>query len=309
MEIKIFHKPRKSLQHKRLEALSKRMLLSTELKVQLKRFESGHKGELLFYKLLETYLSANTSKLFDLTIIVNGSICQIDSLLFFHKKIFIIEIKHYAGDFIIKGDEWYSANQTIIKNPLHQLKRTEILLKQLLEKFKLNIEIKPLLIFTHPEFHLINATQELPIVFPTQLKRFIKMLNTFPHNLTAKQQRFITTLHSLHQPDVSLFKKIQLEFDQLNKGLFCVICNQLMEPFFPRYMCCPACQTTEKIDSAIKRSIAEYHLLFPKSKVTINQISNWINHQATPYYIKKALSNNWTVVKKGRSSHYVPKKY
>ncbi|MFV8826503.1 nuclease-related domain-containing protein [Alkalihalobacterium sp. APHAB7] len=68
-----------------------------------------------------------------------------------------MEVKNYAGDFLIENDNWFSLPKKEIKNPLLQLKRSEDLLRRLFQDNGMNLTVEPHLVFVIPGFHLYQV--------------------------------------------------------------------------------------------------------------------------------------------------------
>src|SRR5699024_12304921 len=87
------------------------------------------------------------------------------------------EVKNYQGDFYIKDDKWFHrSSEKEIKNPLHQLHRGHILLKEFLLHYRINIPVESLLVFIHAAFHLYQSRMQDHIIFYSQLPNFITYL-------------------------------------------------------------------------------------------------------------------------------------
>ncbi|MFA1820301.1 nuclease-related domain-containing protein [Virgibacillus oceani] len=70
---------------------------------------------------------------------------------------YLFEVKNHNGDYFYDSGKFYNnKSNTENINPLHQLKRKETLLHQLLLKLGYNLPINGSVIFIHPEF--ISAT-------------------------------------------------------------------------------------------------------------------------------------------------------
>src|SRR5699024_11968702 len=67
-----------------------------------------------------------------------------------------------------------TAGRREIRNPLHQVSRMEILLRNVLNQGKFNFSIESKVVFTHSEFFLYQAPLDAPLIFPTQINRFIE---------------------------------------------------------------------------------------------------------------------------------------
>ncbi|QQK80576.1 NERD domain-containing protein [Salicibibacter cibi] len=137
--------------------------------------EQGYAGEQIMDGWLEG-LSNDCLLIDDLLLEQNRRIFQIDSLLVFQEKIYMLDAKHSAGDFYIDGDKWKAISGTEIQDPLLQMKRSITLLRKLLQQLRINLPIGYFLVFTHPEFYLYNAPPDLPAVFRPQVPRFLKKL-------------------------------------------------------------------------------------------------------------------------------------
>ncbi|MFV8828776.1 nuclease-related domain-containing protein [Alkalihalobacterium sp. APHAB7] len=114
----------------------------------------------------------------------NHTIFQIDSVLITGESILLIEVKNYDGDYYMEEEKWYSLTTTEIKrevkNPLLQLKRTESMFIQLLHHLGFSSStstVKSHLVFVNPNFFLYHAPLQFPIIFPTQIQRFINKLD------------------------------------------------------------------------------------------------------------------------------------
>lgn len=87
--------------------LKNRMVFTDKEKMYYINLEKGYAGEKRFDQLVTTK-SDNSLILNDLTLEVNNSIFQIDSLAICEKKIHHFEVKNYEGDFYIEDNKWYS---------------------------------------------------------------------------------------------------------------------------------------------------------------------------------------------------------
>src|SRR5690606_18612486 len=112
--------------------LNSRKVLTGEDKEQLNRLEKGYAGEVFFNERVDG-LSKEWFILNDLQLESNNSEFQIDSLVICQKHILLFEVKNYEGDYYIEGDKWNYINGSSIQNPVHQLERTESLLRRLLQ--------------------------------------------------------------------------------------------------------------------------------------------------------------------------------
>ena len=129
---------------------------------------------------------------------VNNSVLQIDTALLTQGIIYLFEVKNYEGDYYIDNDRWFSISKTEIKNPLHQLKRNKYLFRRLLQDLGVHFSIESYLVFINPHFNLFQAPLNQSIIFPTQLKRFLKKINSLSSKLTDKHLKLSELLVSKH---------------------------------------------------------------------------------------------------------------
>lgn len=301
----MFSAPTKSTPLKQLEILRKRTTLSLEQQRIYARLSTGYIGELHLSELLHNHLNLKAVKLFDLHLKIGESECQIDSLLIFQNECILLEVKHYQGDFTIKNDGWYMMTNEEIKNPIAQLQRTELLLKRLFKEEKISLNIRPFILFTNPEFHLYEAPENFPVVFPTQLNRFIQKLHKIPCHITERHHEITERLKSKHLLSSSYESKIQYKHELLKKGVTCKKCEGFMELIGRKHMSCTKCNFAESIFDSIVRSVYEFHTLFPERKITTPAISEWIGQTISDHYLRVILSEQFISIGKARATHYV----
>ncbi|MCR2821860.1 nuclease-related domain-containing protein [Lederbergia panacisoli] len=285
--------------------LNSRKVLSDEDAAHLARLEKGYEGEVIFDKRVER-LSKEWLVLNDMQLEINHSEFQIDSVIIAQKPILLFEIKNFEGDYYIKDDQWYYNNGTKIQNPVSQLERSEVLLQRLLRDHGYNTPIESYLIFVNPGFHLYNAPQNLPIIFPTQLNRFFDKLNKIPSSMSARHQKLAHKLISLHKKE-SRFKKMpEYSYGELRKGFRCC-CYSFNIESKKSLIVCKNCGSTEDIESAILRSVDEYSLLFQDEKITTNAIYEWCMGIKARGTIRRILLKNYIQMGNTKSSYYVKK--
>lgn len=309
MTITSHHKPTPSKELRMYTSLHPRMNLSASQKRQYDNLNKGYLGELKFYDLLNKQHSTNRLALYDFLLESNETEFQIDSLIFHHNTIFPLEIKNFGGDFYFEENNWYVVNsKKEIRNPLLQLQRTEFLFKQLLHKLHVKMEVKPYLVFVNEAFTLYQSPIGPPIIYPTQLKRFIKHLNDNSQNLTAQHRNLANKLISLHIKESRNSRLPEYEYNQLKKGVVCKSCSGFLYQITTMQLKCQTCNREEKVESAIMRSVADFHLLFPSRKITTSIIHEWCAGIILKRRVQDILLRNMTLIPNGRYSYYVFKR-
>lgn len=287
-----------------MTALDSRGDLAENEKQQLLSLVKGFDGELQFDAWLSK-LEAENIVLNDLLFEVNGSTFQIDSSIIMHDRIYIFEVKNYEGEFYFEGDKLKTLAGTEYKNPIIQLKRTESLLRQLLNNHGFNLHVEAYVIFINPEFTLFNAPADQPLLLPSQLNRFFKKINKISSKLNNRHKLLADKLLSLHLHSSPYSRQHEYDYSKLKKGIKCPSCQAIMEDYQWPNISCRICSTTEHIEAAIMRNIAEYKLLFPERKITANDIYDWCGFVVPKRFIQKILKRNYKIMGFGQWSYYV----
>ncbi|MGD7024378.1 nuclease-related domain-containing protein [Rossellomorea vietnamensis] len=279
---------------KKLRALKPRIGFTRETESYHEYLEKGFEGELTF-DMRSKPISEKMLFLNDLSLKQNNSECQIDSVALAANKLHMFEIKNFEGDYSVKGDKWYSPSNKLVKNPLQQLERSDTLLNQLLNEKGFPHTVESHLIFIHPEFHLFNIPSHLPIIYFSQLNRFIKKKSELPLKITQTDNRLAETLLALHSDeDPQGNNNLPLyDYETLKKGIFCPKCQRVYGP--PEYTSfyCIACKIKEGTKEAVLRSVEEFRLLFPERKITTQQIFEWCGVFKDQRRIRKILKENF----------------
>ncbi|PAE36399.1 nuclease-related domain-containing protein [Bacillus sp. 7884-1] len=266
--------------------------------------EKGYEGELRSDKWLEN-LTDNWLVLHGLLLENHGSRFQIDTLIIAHEKIYILDVKNYEGDYYLEDDKWFTKTNSNLKNPLHQLIRCETLLRKLLLELGYNYPIESYLIFNNPEFHLYTTTFNPSIVFPAQLNRFLKILNTHPLKLNSKHLKLANQLASLHIVESPYTRLPPYTFEQIKKGLLCPDCRTVFLEVCNGIFICGHCGCRESVDAAVMRNVKEYRMLFPDRKITTKHIFEWCGYVLSKKTIRRILLKHYRLIGHSVSSHYI----
>ncbi|GHH97623.1 nuclease-related domain-containing protein [Neobacillus kokaensis] len=182
-----------------LRSLNARMTLSEQDQRNYYGLEKGFEGELQF-DMLTDKLESECIVLKGLLLEVDGNEFQIDTTIIFQGVIYLFDVKNYEGDYYYEAGKLYRSNGNIAKDLLSQLKRCETLFIKLLQELGFNVRVEARLVFINPEFTLMQAPRDYPIVYPTQVNRFIKTLNRIHSKLNKSLEMLAQQLLSLHKP-------------------------------------------------------------------------------------------------------------
>jgi hypothetical protein len=287
-----------------LKSIRARMNVLEKTENQINTLEKGYNGEKMFDQRLEK-LSLDCLIINDLLLETANTHYQIDSFLITQPKIHIFEVKNFEGDYQIEGNLMRLISGMEIKNPLIQLSRSESLFRQLLQQHGFNLKVEAHLVFINPEFYLYGASSDLPIIFPSQLERFMNQLNSQSSKLGGKHHSLAKKLMGLHVKDSPFTLLPDYSFDGLAKGILCVGCySGFMKNVDHHYLTCEKCHFVENMESAILRSVKEFSLLFPDRKITTNAIYEWCNVIKSKATIRKLLQSNYNHIHFGNSSYF-----
>ena len=289
-----------------LQALDKKMTLSKADKINYQNLYKGYIGEQIFFKLLEKEQTSECIRLFDLSLKNNNDEFQIDSLLIFQNKMYLCDIKYFEGNFYIQGNDWYvEGSNKEISNPVSQLKRCNRLFRELLQKLGYHFQIEAYVIFINPEFTLYQAPMDQPIIFPTQLKRFINRLNQETGSLNSRHIKLAKHLINLHTPNFSQERLPDYNYNLLTNGITCAQCTDFLPPTRAQSFKCNTCGHVESTESAIMRNIKEFNLLFPDKRITTSIIYEWCDAIVSKKRIRRVLFKNLKHAGNARYSHYI----
>jgi hypothetical protein len=288
---------------KMFRSLNLRMELTAKEANYFSHLVKGYEGECRFDRLVEQHLSDDWLAVNDL-LLENNRIFQIDSRLLRYGMIFLNDVKNFEGDYYIKDGKWFTASGTEIDDPLDQLTRCESHLRRLLHHLGVSIPIVSHLVFVNPEFYLYQAPLNLPIVFPTQLKRFMNQLETTPGKLNNHYYHLAQKLVSLNIENPPVRHIPSYSYGQLKKGPACRCGRSFMKIFNQETLVCPDCGCMESVESAVLRNIGELKMLFPDLKITTFAVYDWCGMVFSKKKIWRILKKNFELRSNGRATYY-----
>lgn len=291
---------------KLLRYLNGRMHLPSKDYSHYLNLEKGYSGKKQFDKLLadlpDEWIIIN-----DLLLEISHTIFQLDSLIITGDYLHVFEVKNFEGNFFIEQDRWYTASKTEVKNPLLQLQRSESLLRRLLQELGFKLPIISHLIFVNSEFYLYQAPLNLPAIFPAQINRIMDNLKNKPIAPNRRQMTLAEILISLNLKETSYGRIPEYTFEELEKGIKCVVCQHFMKQLHKTALICKKCGYKEGIELAILRSVEEFRVMFPDMMITTNNIHDWCKVLDSKKTIRRILSNNFKHITHGKSSYFLIK--
>ncbi|WP_349408213.1 nuclease-related domain-containing protein [Pseudalkalibacillus sp. SCS-8] len=287
-----------------MKLLEARMDLSEPDRSYLLSLKKGYEGECKFDGLVAPFFGGRIV-LNDLLLEHKNTVFQIDSLVLSSSMIDMFEVKNYEGDYYVDGEHWYPLHGNEIKNPLHQIQRSTLLLRDLLKGLGIKLPVESHLVFVNPEFQLYKAPVDQSIVYPAQLNRFFSKMQKERSFLKEYHYDIAKQLLALQLADVPSFRLPKYDYPQLKKGIPCLACGQMYGELAKTRLVCKNCGGCEDYEPAVLRAVEEFQLLFPEMKVTTNAIHEWCGVVKKRLTIRNVLARNYNRVGHGRHSYYL----
>ncbi|WP_082193437.1 nuclease-related domain-containing protein [Bacillus rubiinfantis] len=290
MIIKPLTKPQKLIL---LEYLHTRMDLSNEDEQYLVNLRKGYEGEVAFNSLTEK-LTCNCLVFNGLLLEFNNTKFQIDSLIALENEFYLIEVKNFEGDFYYKNGLFYSMNGKERKDPLVQLERCSSLFRQLLQSLGFSrLRLEPSVVHVNPEFTLYQASPEAPIIFPSQVHRYLTKINKISSTLNRKHEMLAGKFLSRHIEEDPYAQLPPYTYSELRKGLICANCHSFLTNVSVKFCVCGKCGHKETVESAVLRGVEELKLLFPDVRITSKLVFDWCGVVGSQKTIKRILERHF----------------
>ncbi|MBV7505939.1 NERD domain-containing protein [Bacillus sp. sid0103] len=293
-----------SVELKIMRSLSIQSNLSPKERKYYFKLEKGYQGELMF-DLLTEKLQSDMLVINDLCLEMNDTMFQIDTVIIAQDTIYPFEVKNYTGNYFYDSEGFHKISGPDITNPLDQIKRCKLLLRQLLHNLGYKISIEPFVIFINPEFTLYQAPLNQPIIYPTQINGFMKEFDMTPSKLNDRHKKLADRLISLHSNESPYSSRLPTyEYRKLTKGIVHTKCDSFMVSGGEKVVVCEKCGDVEDIESAVLRCVEELKFLFPDLKITTGLVYEWCKVIKSKKMIRRILMNNYKAIGYGRWFYY-----
>lgn len=284
-----------------LRILNYRTDLSVKERQQLYNKEKGYEGELKFDSLI---CDLDTLVICDLLFELGDTVFQIDTLIFFYERIYLIDVKNFEGEYCYEDGLFKTISGSEIKDPMLQLKRCHSSLRQLLQKYGYNLPIDAILVFINPDFTLFQQSLNPQINLPTQMNSFIKKLHKMPSKLSDKLHKLADLLVSLHKTENPYVRLPKYHYENLEKGITCGSCHSFNVYVSKTKITCKNCGCEERVESAVLRNVEEFKILFPDIKITTSLVFEWCKVIDSTKMIRRILKKNFITIGNTKQSYY-----
>lgn len=289
-----------------LQALDKRMYLSSSDKNYLLNLEKGYAGEELFDEIVKKHLTNDCLVMNDLLLISGGNSFQIDSLVMTTDALHIYEIKNYKGNYQFSAGQLLTLTGQEIVSPVTQISRSKTLMKDMIKEFGSGLTVKSFIVFVHPTFSLYLAKPTDPFILPNQIEKHLNELNQHNISLTKKQRLAAEKIVREHKTEVP-YQKYLPDYDlkNLKQSLFCPKCSGAALKITKSYAKCSDCSYSMATYDLIVGHIMDFKLLFPNEKVTTRKIYQWCGGKINPRKIRRILIKAFEKEGKTSATYYL----
>ena len=238
------------------------------------QIKAGYSGELDVDRVLhEVDFPQDVIVIKDLTVeILPNFYVQFDTLIFTPKRLFLLEIKKYAGTVIF--DEASGKTTKISPNGeiekfdciIHQLDRATHGLKKWLEKRHINLPIEPILVMANQRTEIPEMPKEVTLKFIKQLPRYIRTLPDTPDALSQQQLSKVANRLKggrVNWQRIPECERQGLALSDMKRGVLCLDCNTVMKRSRGRTWDCDRCNAPNV--GAVEQAVADWYLLFSKT--------------------------------------------
>jgi len=287
------------------ETLQARKQLTPLEKQRYEQVRKGFSGE----KKLRNYINCsnlnNIIPIYDCLFSVDESEFQIDCLLLTSDAIYLLEVKNYTGDYYMEDDLiHYLKTKTQISNPMMQIDRSEFLFKKLLREMDIEVALRSYIIFINENFMLYGANALHPMIFSSQISRFLNKINNNTRPLSEEINQVAIKLSARRLQQSTRARLPTYALSQMKKGVFCDHCLAPMYRYNKATAICKSCQQVFPLEDIALLAIAQYKLLFLHEKLTVNAIENWCGSFFSKGFIRKIFTKNFAVTAKRKATHY-----
>ncbi|WP_084172024.1 nuclease-related domain-containing protein [Atopococcus tabaci] len=293
----------KSVTHRVYELLHHRMNLSAKEKRDYENQVKGFEGELQFDSFMKPYHESG--------IVLNGLNLsngdyefQVDSCIVLNDVLYLYEVKNYSGSYYYKDGQIYSQSGYLLLSPLGQTDRSMVHFHNKLRSLGFRVQIKPYVVFVHPDFFVHSFPPNDSFLFPNQLHAHFKHMFSQGGQETIKETRLANQILALHNENYRPKNLPEYRWEDLRKGILCPECFSFEHADTRQTCFCVACGHKETIADAILRSAKEIWLLFSDMRLTTNLVWEWCGGIYSKERIRIVLKKNFQSHLSRRMTYY-----
>ena len=223
--------------------------------------------------------------------LTENSHLQIDTLIITRKYITILEIKNIKGKILFQRTPEQLIRElngkiTTFKCPEQQLKRHVYKLQTLLERLKINIPIKSLIVLAYSKTHVALPPQFAKITMGCDISAHIEEFNDMPDLISVQSfNNLVSSISSRCREFIpkTLAQTYHLELAHIQTGLICPTCHHKIHNLNH----CPTCHISRRILQ--QQAIEDWFYLY-KDTITNSECVHFLELKdkfAASYLLKK----------------------
>jgi hypothetical protein len=285
-----------------------------DIKSKIRALRSGYNGEKTVKYYLEQIPEHKYHIFYGLRLPTGNTFFQIDTLLLSQKLIITIDAKNHSGKVRFEKNQMiheYGDSREVYENPVAQVNRHKILLKQLFIKNKLPlIHIENLVSVCKPSTEIIidpgykEAEQKVIRAYD-----LLKKVDEFEEANTDKKlnqraiNQLINFLITQHTPQkIDILNYFQIQEDEIGTGVQCPRCFYIPMDYKRSKWICPECLLFSEV--AHLNGINDYFLLIKPtfSNPEIRTFLHLPSSRSTTSFLPK-LNFPYSGTKRGRIYH------
>ncbi|MGP6146437.1 nuclease-related domain-containing protein [Jeotgalibaca sp. A122] len=266
MLMKVREKP---IELQKLEALRGRMAFTSEQERLYKSLLIGYRGECLNDGMADD-MDEYVMRLHDLLLVSGGRTCQIDSLFISDGKVYLLEIKNWEGSFDIKDGDFIG----LAACPLAQLKRSKLILENVVRSMGIELEVEARLVFMNPKIVVYGIQRDAPILFVHQIPEYYRDI-CWRGGWSQWDRRLAERLLKYHVAVNPYQKEVPYSRASVSSGMMCPDCRGKMMGFDLVKLYCSRCNFYELKKDGLVRAKAELDTLFGNSLYPQRDLYLW----------------------------------
>lgn len=284
--------------------------VNQEVLNEFARLKRGMEGEKVVLDYIKKYGRKHWKVIPNLWLDYYGTF-ESDLLLLTRSGIYPIEIKNYNGFFQYDHGISKLNDREINGNAIYQARKATKNLRELIGLRFYKPHVQGVLVFVGEDnpIEVSPPINDIDILQRNQLKGYIQKICEAEDHGRYQQQLNIDKV-AAHLKNYEVENPYQAnpisteEMAQLKKGILCVKCDQSTIKTSRKFVTC-ACGHVELRDKAMVRTICEYGVLNFGRELTVGELFDFFDGQASRDYLKSILKRHFELRKGGKYSYYV----
>ncbi|TDM15842.1 nuclease-related domain-containing protein [Macrococcus bovicus] len=256
------------------QQIKHRAELSAEELSDLNKNLLGLNGEILFEKIIQTYMD-NGLIYQDLHLQIFNKEFQIDCLAVMQDEIYIFEVKWTHYDVTLHNGSFYFTDRMAeIEGYALQKVRTQKLMARFLDYHQLNYKVHYFHVFINPAQRVYGVQKNNNCLSYFDSISLISQLSKVPNFYSHEQLQSI--LLQEHMLSSRHSKCPALHFNEAKKGVLCLCEQDFIQRMTERQFKC-SCGKVYTSEDYLKLAVEELRRLFNDESFTVQRVHEWID--------------------------------